>query len=267
MKRVLQFLGLVALIAAIVVLMFLPLAVIGLVALALVAWLAATRSGRQALNVTWVGVSTIPERLGASAVIVVGIAGVVGVLVALLAMGEGFQATLARDRAHRPGHRHARRRHGGTEQRADPRRRQRDRGRVGACCATPKASPSPRPKWWWWPTCRRSPPTPTPTWSCAVWGRAWDLRPEVQVLDGRKFNPGLRELMVGKGALAQFAGLAVGSRLMLGNNEWSVVGTFDSGDAHNSELWGDVEVVQSTYNRRGFQSVTMKLTDADATTR
>ena len=96
MKRVLQFLGLVALIAAIVVLMFLPLAVIGLVALALVAWLAATRSGRQALNVTWVGVSTIPERLGASAVIVVGIAGVVGVLVALLAMGEGFQATLAK---------------------------------------------------------------------------------------------------------------------------------------------------------------------------
>src|SRR5205823_6117727 len=60
----------------------------------LAAWLVLTRRGRQAGSVTSVGISTLPQRLGASAVIVVGIAGVVGVLVALLAMAEGYSQTL-----------------------------------------------------------------------------------------------------------------------------------------------------------------------------
>ncbi|HCR34354.1 MAG TPA: hypothetical protein DIV57_13415, partial [Stenotrophomonas sp.] len=53
-----------------------------------------TRSGRLALAATRIGIASLPQRWGASSVIVVGIAGVVGVLVAMLAMGEGFQATL-----------------------------------------------------------------------------------------------------------------------------------------------------------------------------
>ena len=66
--------------------------------LAIVAGVAAlltlTRAGRQMLSVTRIGISTIPQRLGASSVVVVGIAGVVAVLVALLAMAQGFQQTL-----------------------------------------------------------------------------------------------------------------------------------------------------------------------------
>jgi putative ABC transport system permease protein len=65
------------------------LAVAVLVAL----WLLLTRGGRLALAATRIGVASLPQRWGASSVIVVGIAGVVGVLVAMLAMGEGFQAT------------------------------------------------------------------------------------------------------------------------------------------------------------------------------
>lgn len=57
-------------------------------------WMAFTRSGRRAASVASVGISTLGQRLGSSAVIVVGIAGVVGVLVALLAMGEGYGETL-----------------------------------------------------------------------------------------------------------------------------------------------------------------------------
>src|SRR5688500_15488308 len=57
-------------------------------------WMALTRRGRQAGSVTQVGVSTIRQRLGASSVIVIGIAGVVGVLVAMLAMAEGYRETL-----------------------------------------------------------------------------------------------------------------------------------------------------------------------------
>ena len=62
--------------------------------LLLVLWMALTRVGQQAWSVTKVGVATIPQRLGSSSVVVVGIAGVVGVLVALLAMAAGFENTL-----------------------------------------------------------------------------------------------------------------------------------------------------------------------------
>src|SRR5436190_16893631 len=59
------------------------------------AWLAFTRSGAIALAATRIGIAGLPQRWGASSVIVIGIAGVVGVLVAMLAMGEGFKATLS----------------------------------------------------------------------------------------------------------------------------------------------------------------------------
>src|SRR5882724_3716731 len=65
-----------------------------LLALLLAVWLLVTRRGGQARSVAGVGISTLSQRLGASAVIVVGIAGVVGVLVALLAMAEGYSETL-----------------------------------------------------------------------------------------------------------------------------------------------------------------------------
>src|SRR5207342_203867 len=64
------------------------------VALLLVLWLLLTRSGRLALAAARVGIAGLPQRWGASLVIVVGIAGVVAVLVAMLAMGAGFKATL-----------------------------------------------------------------------------------------------------------------------------------------------------------------------------
>ena len=68
----------------------------GVIALAvlLVLWLLLFRSGRLALAAASIGIASLPQRWGASSVIVVGIAGVVGVLVAMLAMGEGFKATL-----------------------------------------------------------------------------------------------------------------------------------------------------------------------------
>src|ERR1700688_3131836 len=71
-----------------------PLMIIFALLLLLALWLGLTRVGRQSWSVTQVGILTIPERLGSSLVVVVGIAGVVGVLVAVLAMGAGFEATL-----------------------------------------------------------------------------------------------------------------------------------------------------------------------------
>src|SRR5579883_2689785 len=80
--------------AFVVLLVMLPWWSAAVAAALLAAWLLLTRSGRQAWSVTGLGIATVPQRLGPSSVVVVGIAGVVGVLVALLAMAQGFQSTL-----------------------------------------------------------------------------------------------------------------------------------------------------------------------------
>ena len=49
----------------------------------------------------------------------------------------------------------------------------------------------------------------------------------------------------------------MGKKLKLGNQEWTVVGVFASGDAHDSELWTDIETLSSAYDRRAYQSVTV----------
>ncbi|MGD8938789.1 MAG: ABC transporter permease, partial [Gammaproteobacteria bacterium] len=94
LKTIAQTAGLMVLIIlGIALWMAVPLLMLG-VGLGLTAWLWLSRGGRQTLAITWTGLSTLPQRLGATSVIVVGIAGVVGVLIALLAMAAGFEATL-----------------------------------------------------------------------------------------------------------------------------------------------------------------------------
>src|SRR5699024_6328065 len=57
-------------------------------------WMAVTRTGRRSASVTRVGMSTISQRYGSSSVVIIGIAGVVAVLVALLSMAQGYKDTL-----------------------------------------------------------------------------------------------------------------------------------------------------------------------------
>ncbi|HXD38335.1 MAG TPA: ABC transporter permease, partial [Rhodanobacter sp.] len=94
-KSFLRGLGLVAIvIAGLLVWSRLPWTAVLALVVVLALWLVLTRRGRQTLSITSVGISTLRQRIGASLVVVIGIAGVVGVLVAMLAMGEGFQSTL-----------------------------------------------------------------------------------------------------------------------------------------------------------------------------
>ena len=90
------------------------------------------------------------------------------------------------------------------------------------------------------------------------------LRPNLKIIEGRTFTPGLREMVVGKGARQQFIGLEPGATINLNNQQWTIVGAFESGDAHESELQGDVDTVSSAYRRQGYQSVTVRLTSAEA---
>jgi len=90
------------------------------------------------------------------------------------------------------------------------------------------------------------------------------LRTELRIVEGRVFKPGLRELIVGRGAQRQFDGLDVGETLRFRGSSWEIVGAFASGDAHESELWADVETAQAAFFRTGFSSVLVQLRSADA---
>lgn len=86
-----------------------------------------------------------------------------------------------------------------------------------------------------------------------VGAQAWEVHPNVKIIAGRRFRPGMRELIAGKGAQGEFKGLDVGSTLKISGQLWKVVGLFESGDSHDSELWADAAVVGPAY-RRGSSS-------------
>jgi len=264
MNFLINLLMIVVIVVAIGILIYLPWPVLIAIAVLLALWMAFTRIGRQAWSVTKVGIATIPQRLGSSSVIVVGIAGVVGVLVALLAMGDGFRQTLQQtgdtDTA-------IVMRGGATAELSSGISRDEVTlvsqmpGILKDAQSKPIASPelvvvANIPK--------KGTNTDANVEIRGVGEQAFALRPNVKVVSGKAFKAGLRELIVGKGALAQFAGLEPGSTLNLGNQQWTITGIFESGDAHESELWGDVETVSAAYRRQGYQSVTVRLTSPDA---
>ncbi|HEY1724080.1 MAG TPA: ABC transporter permease [Steroidobacteraceae bacterium] len=233
--------------------------------LLLALWTVVTRLGRQTWSVTEVGLATIPQRLAAASVVVVGIAGVVAVLVALLAMAAGFEATLKLS--------------GSTDTAIVMRAGaltelnsvlEHDDAVVIAqapqVLRDPKGEPIASPELVLAATVpKRSNGLDANVEIRGVGPRAWALRPNVHIIAGRPFGPGLRELIVGKGAQQQFAGLGLGSTLKLNGQLWTVVGEFESQDAHDSELWADSDVVAATYRRgSSVASVTVRLTAAAA---
>lgn len=95
---------------------------------------------------------------------------------------------------------------------------------------------------------------------------AFAVRPEVEIVEGRAFEPGRNEIVVGRAAASQFAGLDVGNVLRWGENEWRVVGRFAAGGSiSESEIWTDARVLQPAYRRGStFQSVTVRLESPEA---
>ncbi|RRU18327.1 ABC transporter permease [Stenotrophomonas sp. 278] len=233
------------------------------VAVAVALWLLLTRSGRLALAATRIGVASLPQRWGASSVVVVGIAGVVGVLVAMLAMGQGFQSTLNST---------------GDDSTAIVLRggSQAETNSVITREQTPLLSTLPGVS-----KDAQGRPMISPELSQVVnlvskgdgtdvnaqfrgvGEMGWLVHDKVKVTEGRQFKPGLREIVVGKGAQSQFRGLDVGQTLTLGNQQWTVVGAFNSGDSHDSELWTDAETLATTYQRSAWQSISVR-TDGKA---
>ena len=93
------------------------------------------------------------------------------------------------------------------------------------------------------------------------------VRPNVKIVEGRMFRPGLAELVVGRNAVTSYAGLGLGNRVRFGGGEWIITGVFDAGgSAFDSEVWCDARVLDGVYKRPAnvFQSATVHLTSPDA---
>jgi putative ABC transport system permease protein len=93
------------------------------------------------------------------------------------------------------------------------------------------------------------------------------IRSNVKIAEGRMFRHGLNEIVVGKNAKVTYSGLTLGSTIGLGSAQWQVVGVFDAGgSAFDSEVWGDAHLINGAYNRPDTfsQSVTVHLTSPAA---
>lgn len=213
----------------------------------------------QVREITLMNLRSIPERLGPSLVIVVGIAGVVGVLVALLSMSSGLNETLGSG--------------GRTDQVVITRGGsngelasflaigsatliKQDPGIARADDGTPLASSElivitevPRPG-------QRTGANVTLR---GVEPVGLGLRDGFHIVRGRLFRPGVQELIVGAGAASQFSGLEVGRTLRFRGSTWTVVGHFESGGKYDSELWSDIGTVQSAWRRSGVSSILAQL--------
>ncbi len=92
------------------------------------------------------------------------------------------------------------------------------------------------------------------------------LRPKFKIVEGRMLKPGTNEVVVGRSLLREFKGMELGREMTWGVTRWVVVGIFDTGGSvFESEVWGDLSVVQSLFNRGStIQTMRLKLTSADA---
>jgi putative ABC transport system permease protein len=93
------------------------------------------------------------------------------------------------------------------------------------------------------------------------------IRRNIKIAEGRMFQPGLAELIVGKNANKTYSGLTLGSEIGLGSRRWQVVGVFDAGgSSFDSEVWGDAHLLNGAFKRPDTlsQSVTVHLISADA---
>lgn len=89
------------------------------------------------------------------------------------------------------------------------------------------------------------------------------LRPQVQLVEGRMFRPGTSEIVTGRAIATGFQGAALGETLRFAGRDWTVVGVFDAGrSGFDSEIWGDAEQMLQAFRRNAFSTVVFRLADA-----
>jgi putative ABC transport system permease protein len=219
---------------------------------------------RQTFAITGLSIRSIPERWAPSLVIVIGLAGVVAVFTALLAMAAGFESTLKATgrqdfaiilRGGSDAELNSAFDHDSTDLiKLEPGIRPGADGKPLASAELMVIAELVR---------KDDVKSGANITMRGVEPAAFVLRPQLRIIAGRNFTPGLRELIVGRGVLAQFQGANIGQVVRMRGSEWTVVGEFESGDAHESEMWADINVARSTFGRIGSSSVLAALDGAD----
>jgi putative ABC transport system permease protein len=215
---------------------------------------------KQTVAVTLLNLRTIPQRFGSSGVAIVGIAGVVIVLVSVLSIAQGFSAAMEQS---------------GSEVRALVMRSGADSEMTSGLGPTEvdiiKQAPG----------LRRNGQTPVASAELyviidipkigtntpanvpmrGVEGTAPAVREEFSIVEGRMFEFGTNEVIVGRGASVNFQGLTLGNTIQSGQNKWQVVGVFETdGSVAETEIWVDSRVLQGAFRRGNtYQSVLARL--------
>ena len=214
----------------------------------------------QVAAVSKFGLLSMPQRGGSVGAAIFGIGGVVAVLVGVLSMGVGFRRTL--DASGSPDAAIVLRSGADSEMFSGLTR---ESTRIiadapgvarapGGACASPElfviiGLP------------KRSTGTDANVPMRGVMQGALHVRDKLKLLQGRMFEWGKNEVIVGVGAVNQFAGLEIGGHLRVGRSKWPIVGIFSAGGGTgDSEIWTDASVLQAAYNRGDtYQSVLLKL--------
>lgn len=219
---------------------------------------------RQCRAVARYNLETIRERRGVSAVAVFGIAGVVGVLVAVLSIAAGFRSVVAGQARDEVA---VVLRSGSTgESVSILSRPEMDaiaeapgvaRGAAGALVSPELSVIIDRKK--------IGAGTDANVPLRGVEPAAFEVRDDIEIVEGRRFEPGRNEVIVGQGAAVSFEGLLVGDRIEVGRSTWEIVGRFAGGGVSESEIWTDTRMLQQAYQRGNSWNVAfVRLTDAAA---
>ncbi|HEX7012377.1 MAG TPA: ABC transporter permease [Steroidobacteraceae bacterium] len=219
----------------------------------------------QIAAITAMNLRNMSERVASSIVALVGIVGVVTVLIGVLSIAEGFRAVLDMSGAEDVA---IVLRSGATDEMGSALTQEQTRIIADAPgVARDAEGPIVSPELYVVvdvPLVRTGTAANVPLRGVGL--KAPKLRQNFKIVEGRMFNPGTFEVIVGRGASQQFAGLTVGSRLRWGTTNWTVTGLFeDGGSVAESEIWTDATVLQGAYNRgSSYQSMRVKLASVDA---
>ncbi|HMB73979.1 MAG TPA: FtsX-like permease family protein [Gammaproteobacteria bacterium] len=213
--------------------------------------------------VTVMNLRSVPQRLGTSFVIVIGMAGVVGVLISMLAMVGGLRQTLVNT---------------GSPDRAVVLRNSAtaeiNSGLTQETVARILAAPG---------IARTAGGDPAVTTDMIIGVNHAKLggsvgaltlrgvspanaavRPQIRIVEGRMFEPGLREMIIGRSATNEYADVDIGMQIELREDPWDIVGIFESGDSIESGLLTDTATLLSASQRVVVSSATALLESADA---
>lgn len=221
---------------------------------------------KQTTAVTLLNLRSIPQRWGMSLATVLSIALVVGVLLGFMAMASGFRATL--DGAGSDDVAIMLRGGAMAEMNSTVSREEVRLLEVApGIAAGPQGEPLLSSELYVVADgIKRTTQTPANLALRGVGEHGPGLRGQFSLVQGRMFEPGTGELVVGESVLREFEGFELGETVRLGQNNWTVVGVFSTGGSvFDSEIWADLGVIQNLYQRGStVQTVRARLTSPDA---